>query len=54
MTISKFVRNAGVAAPVLAVVLVAAGSTTPSYTQAPPATQKSVGRGWPVPVRLNA
>ena len=54
MTISKFVRNAGVAAPVLAVVLVAAGSTTPSYTQAPQATQKSVGRGWPVPVRLNA
>jgi len=56
MTIAEFVRKTGVAAPVFAVVFVAAGRMT-SYTQAPqPAAQpaqKSVGRGWPVPVALN-
>mgnify|MGYP003578350615 CR=1 FL=1 len=60
MTIAEFVRKTSVAAPVFAVVFVAAGTVTPSSTQAPQpaarqgqATQKSVGRGWPVPVPLN-
>ena len=58
MTISQFVQKSSIAAPVFAVVFIAAGTMTPSYTQAPPpaaqAAQKSVGRGWPVPVPLNA
>src|SRR5688572_206925 len=56
MIISSFVRKTGAAALMFAAMFVAADSMTPSsmQAQAPQPAQKSVGRGWPVPVRLNA